>query len=166
MRVNTKIAFWVSFLSTLLGPALFSKCHLLYFSPYLILSCYKFSLYGTLYRSLGCGVLVDLLSSTPYFGLSSVNYCLVSFVFHGRTRNFFEDKLSTLPLMTSLFSLLSTLFFVILAPCFGQKITLCWKWGFTDLMAMSLFDALFALTLFSLPVQGIYTMRKIFRKVR
>ncbi|MFZ0566065.1 MAG: hypothetical protein WAM28_07765 [Chlamydiales bacterium] len=163
MRFNPAIAFWIAFLATLFCPALFSKFHLLYFAPYLILSYYKFSRFAVLWRAIGCGILIDLFSSTPCFGLSSINYCLVSFFLYGQTRNFFEDKLSTLPLMTALFSFLSTLISVILALCFDQKIVLSWKWSVTDLIGMSLFDALFALIFFSLPHQGMRILKLLLK---
>jgi len=163
MRANLTVVFCLCFLSTLLGPILFPKWHLFYFAPYLVLSYYKYSRYAVLWRSLGCGILMDLFSSTPFFGLSSINYCLVSFLLWGQKRNFFEDKLSTWPLMTALFSLLSTLFSVILAFFVGQKISFCWKWGVTDLFAMSFVDAAFAFIFFSLPFLCIHKIkRKLF----
>lgn len=161
MRTNTGVAFWLALLCTLLCPLFFPKYHLFFFVPYLVVCFYRHSRFAVLWRAFGCGVIIDLLSSGPFFGFSSLNYCFVSFFLFGQTRNFFEDKLSTLPLMTFLFSFLSTGLSLILALFFGNGYPLSGVWIVTDLIGMPFADATYALLVFSLPFQLVYGLKKI-----
>lgn len=161
MRINTKITFGIALLSTLLGPLLFPKLHLFYFVPYLVTCFYRLPRRAVLWRAYFSGVIIDLLSSSPLFGLTSLNYAVVSWLLYGQTRNFFEDKPSTLPLMTFLFSFLSTIFSAITLLFFRDPITFSGTWIVTDLIGMSLVDALYALLVFSLPFQLTYSLRKL-----
>jgi len=161
MRVSTPFAFFLA----LFGILFFPHTHLLYFAPYLVLSFYSHTRFAALWRAIGCGIIIDLFSSTPHFGLTALNYCIVSWILYGQTRNFFDDKPSTLPLMTFFFSLLSTLTSVILFLFFAQPVTLSLKWVVTDLFCMPLFDATYALFI-SLPFQITHKLRKVIRAKR
>ena len=161
MRINTKLTFGIAFFSTLLGPVFLPKLHLFYFVPYLVISFYQLPRHAVLWRAYFSGIIIDLLSSSPLFGLTSLNYSIVCWVLYGQTRNFFEDKPSTLPLMTFLFSFLSTLFSAITLLFFKDPITFSGTWIVTDLIGMSLADAFYALLVFSLPFQLTYSLRKL-----
>jgi rod shape-determining protein MreD len=161
MHIKSRAAFWIALSGALFGPLLLPRCHLYYFAPYFVVCAYQHSKLALLWRAYLCGVILDLLSSTPFFGLSSLNYCLASWLLYGQTRNFFEDKLSTLPLMTFLFSLLSTLIALILAFFFAQSYPLSCAWMATDLVIMPLADSIYALLVFSLPFQLTYKLRKM-----
>jgi rod shape-determining protein MreD len=161
MLIKNKTAFLLALLFTLLGPIFFPKWHLFYFAPYIVISYYQCSRIAALWRSYMCGLILDLLSSAPFFGFSSLNYCLVSLALYSQKRNFFEDKLSTLPLMTFLFSLLSTLITLILSLFFGHHLRLTWQWPATDLLFMPLADALYASLLFSLPFHLLHYLRHL-----
>lgn len=161
MRVNLAAAFVLG----LIGTLFFSQYHLLFFAPYLVLTLYKYSRFAALWRAICCGMVIDSLSSSPFFGLTSLNYCLVSWLLYGQTRNFFEDNLSTLPLMTLFYSVLSTLTSAILYLFFFQPLTLTLNWVVTDLMCMPLFDSLFALIIL-LPFQITSRLHKVIRKRR
>lgn len=158
--MRTKFSFWIALLCALFGPIFFPRLHLLYFAPYLVICVYKHSRLGLLWRASLCGIFLDLLSSTSHFGVSSLNYCFVASVLYGQKRNFFEDKLSTLPLMTFVFSTLSTGFSILLTLLFGNSHTLSWQWVATDLFGMSFVDALYSL-IFSLPFQLFYVLRRM-----
>ncbi len=160
-NINTSFAF----LLALIGVLFFSKIHLLYFAPFLVLSFYHCTRFAVLWRAIGCGVIVDLFSSNPHFGLTALNYTLVCWVLYGQTRNFFQDKLSTLPLMTLFFSILSTVTTAILFFFFSQPIIPSLKWVFTDLICMPFFDALYAFAL-SFPFYITLKIRKIIRTIR
>lgn len=158
MRI--KFSFWIALICALFGPVFFPRLHLFYFAPYLVFCVYRYSRLGLFWRASLCGIILDLLSSTTHFGLSSLNYCFVAWILYGQKRNFFEDKLSTLPLMTFVFSTLSTGFSVLLALLFGNSHPLSWQWVASDLFGMSLADSLYAL-LFSLPFQLVYALRRM-----
>lgn len=161
MRINSTLFFFLA----VFGILFFPHTHLLFFAPYLVLAFYQHTRFAILWRAIGCGTLIDLFSSTPHFGLTALNYCIVCWILYGQTRNFFEDKPSTLPLMTLFFSILSTLTSVILFFFFAHPISFTFKWFFTDLLIMPLFDATYALLL-SLPFQITYKLRKIIRTKR
>lgn len=161
MRINSGFLFFLAFF----GMLFFPQTRLLYFSPYLILAFYRKTRFAALWRALGCGIIIDLFSSTPHFGLTALNYCVVSWILYGQTRNVFDDKPSTLPIMTLFFSILSTLASVILFFFFAQPVVLTFKWIFTDLICMPLFDAAFALAI-SLPFQITQKLRRVIRAKR
>jgi len=161
MLVSLLFAFFLA----LFGVLFFPHAHLLYFAPYLVLTFYKHSRFAAAWRAIGCGMIIDLFSSTPHFGLTALNYCIVSWILYGQTRNFFDDKPSTLPLMTLFFSILSTLTSVTLFLFFSQPIVLSFKWAFTDLVCMPLLDATYAFLIF-LPFQITHKLRKVIRTRR
>ncbi len=168
MRTSPKIAFYIAFISTLLGPLLLPKGHVLFFAPYLVTAFYHNSRFSIVWKAVGCGVILDFFSSSQLFGLLPINFCLVSFILYPQKRNFFQDKLSTLPIMTVLFSLLSTLTSLILLPFFGQSYPLSLEWISTDLLGMSVLDGTYALVLFALPFKITYKLSrtKLFRRKR
>ena len=150
------LSFLVSFFCLLFFPLFLPKLQLLFFAPYLVLTLYRKDLIPTLWRALFCGILIDLFAATPHFGHTSLNYVLVLLLLRTQKHNFFEDKLGTLPLMTALFSMLSTFF-----SLFGQQSLFSLRWIVTDLFEMALLDAAFALLFFSLPFHLTKKMRRL-----
>jgi hypothetical protein len=132
-------------------PLFFPSLHFLFFAPYLVIVCYKRSLYHTLRHALYCGVIHDLFSASPLLGLTSLNYCLTVFILFPQRRNFFEENSSTLPLMTYLFSFLSTGINGLLLLFAGNAISPSFIGIFIGLFLMPLMDAAFALAFYSLP---------------
>lgn len=147
------VNFLISFLSILLFPLFLPKVHLIFFAPFLVLSYYKKSLYGSFWMSLLAGCALDIFSASNPFGISSLNYVLTTRCLYNQKRNFFEEKLTTLPLMTFLFSLLSTAIGATLLFFFARSIPFSIKSLLTDCLLMPVCDALYAFALFSLPFQ-------------
>lgn len=145
------IAFALCLLLALGLPSLFPTIRLTFFAPFLIISCYKASLKKCLWLGLVCGFIVDLLSSYTRFGLYSLDYCAALIILYPQRRNFFADSLSTLPIMTFLFALLSTLFMALLLYSIEAINVFSWGWLFTDLLVMPGVDAIYAFCLFILP---------------
>lgn len=148
-----RASFWIALITALFAPLYAPKLHLMFFAPYLVVCFYKKARYPVLWRALGCGLLIDLLTSTPLFGLTSLNYCLTGLILYGQRRNFFEDQLLTLPLMTFLFSMISSALTALLYVVFGAELLISWRWIITDLIEMPILDALYALLLFAIPFQ-------------
>ncbi|NGX62065.1 MAG: hypothetical protein K940chlam9_01558 [Chlamydiae bacterium] len=163
MPINRKIALALSLAAFLFFSPRFP---LLYFAPYLVVCFYQLSFTHTLFRSLGCGVLVDLFSSNPHFGLHSLVYFLVSAALYHQKQNFFADKLSTVPIMTTFFSLLSTLLFLVARFFSSSPLHLSWRGVMTEFFALPLLEGTYALLVFSLPFCLIHFIRKmkIFRR--
>ncbi len=137
-------------------PLLLPKLQLLFFAPYLVVILYHKALLTALWHALFCGVIVDVFAATPLFGYTSINYVVTLLILHTRKHNFFEDKLGTIPLMTLLFSSLSTLF-----TLFEQQALFSPRWIVTDLFEMALLDATFAFIFFSLPFHLTKKIRKV-----
>ena len=140
------LAFGCACFSLLVIPVIFPSVRLLFFAPCLVIFYYQRSLLASLWASLICGFIVDTLSCTPQFGIYALNYCLCTAFLYPQKRNFFADSISTLPLMTLLFSLLSTTIDGIF-----NIYSLSWHWFVTDFFLMPFGDALYALCIFLLP---------------
>lgn len=147
------IAFGLAFGPFFFLPLLLPTLRLTYFAPYIIIACYKLSLNRALWQALLCGLMIDLFSSSAVFGYHALSYCLATAALHSQTRNFFEDKSSTLPLMTFFFGILSSIFSMLTLKLSGIPLKLSWYWAFTDLALMPMLDAAYAFLWFSLPFQ-------------
>lgn len=146
------IYFSVGLLFTLGMPALFPSVKLFYFIPFLIRCYYRKSLNACLFIALITGLFIDLFSAHSRFGMYSANYVVTTYLLYQQKRNFFEDSYSTLPVMTFLFSLLSTLVQLILMLLLDNSmIRLSFFFLVTDFLLMSFLDAVFAGLVFTLP---------------
>jgi rod shape-determining protein MreD len=144
------IAFCAALLYLILLPQFFSALKLFYFTPFLIALFYKKTLNTALWAAALCGFIMDLLSSTSHLGIVSLNYVLTTLVLYPQKRHFFADSFSTLPIMTFLFSILSTLLQVILLFLLDTPLHLSFLWFEKDLIVYPLADALYALVGFTL----------------
>lgn len=154
MNIAQKSLFW-TFLTaltfTLFSPIACPSLRLTYFAPFLIVLYYRKSFLVSLWGSLLCGLVLDLLSSKTHLGFYSLNYTLAtSLLFHQR-QNFFGDSLSTMPLMVFFFALLSCLIQTVLMVFFEKQFVLSWHWVASDLIVMPAGDAAYAFILFILP---------------
>lgn len=148
------IALIFSLLATLFTASLAPQVNLLFFAPFFVYLFYKKPLIFCLWTSLLCGVVLDLLSAQQRFGLYAINFCITTALLYQQKRNFFEDSLSTIPILTFLFSVVSTCLQVILLFVFDKGIPLSWEWAGSDLILMPLLDAFYGFALFSLPSVG------------
>lgn len=149
-KKNLTYAFLSCLLLTILMPVVTPSVRLMYFAPFLILLFYQKSLSYCLWISFFCGFIIDLLSVQPPFGFYACNYTLATAIIYNQKRNFFADHLSTLPIMTFLYSCIATLLEVIFINVFGMRISLGLHWIFSDLLVMPACDALFAFVWFIL----------------
>jgi len=146
-----------------LAPILFlspwlPQWNLTYFAPFIVICFYKKPFETCLWLSLICGLIMDLLSSQRHLGLYSLNYCLATALLYSQKQHFFEDSLSTVPIMCFLFALLTAVIQVPLHTLFESKVTLAKDWWLNDLVLMPMVDALYGFVLFTLP--GIFLPRK------
>jgi hypothetical protein len=94
---------------------------------------------------------MDLLESHSRIGFFAVTYWITIGMLYRLKRQFFEDKLSTLPVMTFFFGLFSTVIQAILLNAMGIALHLTGQWIVTDLLLYPLVDALYALLWFAIP---------------
>lgn len=148
---RTKALFIYTVLIVLVIPPLFPNLVLTFFAPFLMFAFYHNNKVVCLWLALICGFMIDLLSAQTRLGVTALNYCLTVVLFYSQKRHFFEDRLSTLSLMTFIFVFTSTLIQAVLLYAFGQGILLSWEWVKSDLIWMPLIDALYAAIAFTLP---------------
>lgn len=150
-RKHLNLIFFFCLLLTLISPSLYANARIIFFAPFLIIACYQRKLFYCLWIALGCGLIMDLLSANTRLGIHSLNYCLTLILLYPQKKNFFADSLSTLPIMTFLFSSVSTLLMAILLYSLEMKNVLSWNWLWTDLLLMPAVDAAYAFGCFILP---------------
>lgn len=150
-RIPRWIPITIAFFGILYGPILFPSLPIHYTAPLLVVLCYQLPLTRCLWWGFGCGLLLDLLSDTSHIGLFATSYTFSTFVLYRLKHYFFADHLSTLPLMTALFSSISTISLLILFRLFEKGFVFHWSFLFTDVLFMPLLDGFFAFTLFILP---------------
>lgn len=150
-RKNLWWVFGVCLSLSILVPSVSPKLRILFFAPFLILAIYQHSLTVCLWLAFFCGVILDLLSSSSRLGIEAIAFCLSILILHSQRRNFFADSFSTLPMMTFLFSLLSTAIGAVLLYAIEMHNIISFRWMLTDLLIMPTIDALYAFFLFIFP---------------
>lgn len=148
---NLLLNFFFCLLLTITIPSISPSLRLIFFAPFLIIVCYQKTLPGALWIALGCGLVLDLLSAYNRLGLNAIDYCLTLALLYPQRRNFFADSLSTLPIMTFLFSSVSTLIMAIMLYVVEMKSIISWAWVFSDLLLLPAADALFSYVFFIVP---------------
>ncbi len=146
-----RIAFSISLVMAILWMVLFPTVKLSYFAPFLIIVFYQKKLVSSLWYALLCGLIIDILSPQTRFALHALTFCVTSAVIYPQRRHFFADNISTLPIMTFLFSLTSTAIYFVLVNMYQTQLAISLQWIFTDLILMPAADSLYGFTLFLLP---------------
>lgn len=136
----------------LLGVAVvFHTFRLTFFAPFLIIAAYKKPLTACVWIAFGCGFIIDLFSSEMRLGVHAFAYCLTIAIVYPQRRNFFADSISTLPIMTFCFAVISTLMMALLLYSIESRNVFSWPWVLTDLIYYPLMDACYAFLFFILP---------------
>jgi rod shape-determining protein MreD len=145
---------------TLFLPLVFPFLHLLYFGPFLIICFYRSPLSTCLWWALSCGFIIDLFSSETRLGTYALNYCLTTLCLYNTKFHFFEDRPSTIPLMSFGFTILSTLIQVGLFYFIAKPIFLSWVWAFNDLLVIPFQVAIYATLAFVAPTSIFSRMKR------
>ncbi len=132
-------------------PPLFPSLRLMFFAPFLIIALYQKPLKSCLWLAFWCGFLLDIFSSNGRLGLYALDFCLTVLILYPQRRHFFADSISTLPMITFCFSMLSTLMMALLLYSVESYNVFSWVWVVTDLFYISMMDALYAFCCFILP---------------
>lgn len=98
---------WLIFLAVLgiflLFPSRFGALSLFPFAPFLVVTFYQYNYPNSLWAACLCGVIQDLFSSHDLFAVHTLAYCAATALLYRQRRNFFPDRLTTLPLMVFFF---------------------------------------------------------------
>ncbi len=161
MRSPLIFLFFYSAVLAIILPSLLSFWHPLYFAPFLII-CYKSRpLHRCLAWSLACGSFIDLFSSYTPLGNYSLNYCLTTLCLYRYRFYLFEDRFSTLPILTFCFASLSFLIQIGIFSVTGKASALSWKAMGEHLLWLPFQDALYAISFFTLPHWGLASLKRI-----
>lgn len=144
-------AFIIALCAFLFTPTLAPSFRLIFFAPFLIIVIYQKNMLKSLWIALLCGIIVDLFSYRTRLGTYALNYSLTIAILYHQKRNFFADSISTLPLMTYFFGVISTVVQVILLYIFESPLPFSWRWVFIDLFLMPAADAAYAFVCFLFP---------------
>lgn len=135
---------------TLFSQILEPSFRLNFFAPFLIIVFYQSSFLSSLYLALLAGLIIDIFASPLRFGVYALNYTITSAFLYGQRKNYFSDSLMTLPIMTFLFAVVSTVLQVCLLLIFSKIPNISIAWFFSDLLLMPALDAFFAFCWFIL----------------
>lgn len=149
-KKNIALTFLITLLLLLIGPRLFPNLPLAYVIPFLVIILYKKNFMISLWISCFVGLALDLISSANLFGLYACSYTLTTALLYKQRYHFFADSLSTLPLMTFFYSVLSTLILNIIMFGFEQNI-LSVSLLITDFLFLPFLDATYAFIVYVLP---------------
>lgn len=140
--------------------------HFQAFAPYLMFLLHREKALSFLWRLWICGLCMDLLSSSTYFGLTPLIYTLVGGFLYSQRHHFFVDKWPTLPLLAAIFTSFATAGAALFEALLEGHLSFSWQWVFTDLLQMPLIESGFTLVFFSFPFQLRETWRNIQTKRR
>lgn len=116
-----------------------------FFAPLIVYSFYRLKRINVLWLALFAGFLSDLAAfSDPYIHI--IAYPLAAFILYPQKQNFFIDSISTYPLLTFIYSSLTTL---ILWAILAFPISFAFL--FKDLIYYPSIDALMAFAFLTLP---------------
>lgn len=145
------LLFLYSCILSLICPLLLGHSAIVTFAPFLILCYYRQTLFLSLGWSLLCGIFIDLFSDHMIIGITAINYFLVTLCLYRTQFYFFEHRLSSLPTMVVLFTLLSTSIYMLCFKCMTAQFALSWKDLAITLMESSISGIFYTLVAFSLP---------------
>jgi hypothetical protein len=149
--IATFITVWIYYSSI----ALFPHLPISPFIPLIILLFYEEKRSTTTWSTFAIACFLDLTSSHAQFGVLTLSYCISTWILYQYKSLFFIDKWSTLPILSGLYSAISTFTFFILLNIYDVGFSFSWTWFFTDIILLSLFDSLYAFLYFTIPLRFI-----------
>lgn len=136
----------------------FPELPLLFFAPYLALISLRNSLQNLLLQAIFFGTVVDLFSA-QLFGVYMSTYFLGALAISFHAKFLFYNEWSTLPLLTALFAIYSSLAQLFWFMVSGNFFFLDPKYFLIEVFLTSSYDALFAVALLLLHI--IITRKRV-----
>lgn len=153
--------FILSIFALCFSQVFFPSFHLFAFAPFFAILFIRKGFLFSMWTTLLCGLLMDLLNSKFHFGFFAFSFSLTTLFLYSQKRNFFEDRLFSLScytaLISSLSSLIQLLFFALFEKHFPFKLQLI----LTDLIMMPAFDAVYGFLWFTCPMKIYQNIRKL-----
>ena len=142
--------FWGVIPQLLTGAAL-PQWGVHYLAPFVVLAALRCSLPISLWLALGCGLLVDLLTSETRLGFHALSYCIALTIVYGLKGTFFRDNRWALPILTCFFTLALALLEGVLYLVLDATHPLSLVYLGKNLFLIPLVDGLYGFVWFSLP---------------
>jgi len=157
--------FTLAFISTITAPAILGGLSLNCFAPFLCLSYTKKNFVYSLWLSLFCGLIIDLLSTEYKFGLMSLAYSIAAAIMYRYCRFFSNTKSFSLCLYVIIFSSLLSIINIFLLSSFIKHFNLSLVGIITDVIVMPILDGVYTLLLFILPTVLFNTTKGWFTRM-
>ncbi len=153
-------SFLLATFSSVFFTALFPQTHLFYYAPFLAILFIDSSLIISLWISCLCGFIIDALSTTP-MGMHTLGYTLLCFSLF-RLKRFFNDKPMNIPIFTIVLSMGFSIIEIIILSIFQKNLSPGSSWIISDLLVMPIFDGIYSIILFVVPMKLIYLFKNQF----
>ncbi len=163
------VPFCLALLVVVFWTLFFPWIKLAPFAPFLAILFSRATFPKALWTAFGCGLILDLLSSELRFGLHALNMTLTTIFLYPQKKHFFEDKATALSFFTAIIAAFSTLVQIFLLHAFDRGVMISLRLIFTDVLLMSLLDAVYAFLWFTCPMR-LYTyiqkvgLKSLFKK--
>ncbi len=155
------IPFCLALAAALFCSAGFPALHLSFFAPFLALAYYTAPFSKSLWISLGCGVILDLISSEFRFGLMTLTWALTTLLVYKQKKHFFEDKPLALSLFTAVIAAVSTTLELTTIYLFDRGLSISFASACIDTLLMSAVDGLYAFLWFTCPLKLYKYIKKV-----
>ncbi len=137
----------------LFATVFFPSIRLSAFAPFLALVFMRSGFLPSLWVAAIAGLVMDLFSSQLRFGAFSLIYSLTALLTYHQKRLFFADKPQALSLYTALISAVLSLLELFFLTSVDPRFPLNFRVITTDVLGMSLLDAVYAFLCFTLPMK-------------
>lgn len=131
--------------------ALFPYLHILYFAPFIVFTIYRRPKIASIWIGLVCGLAIDLFSAQTRFGVYALNYTLTTWTLYKIQHYFFEDSLTTIPIMTLFFVWFSAIYQVFFLYAFDSISLFSWIWLKVEFIKYPLYSVLYSCIFFLIP---------------
>lgn len=158
-RLEVRFVFFLTLLLFFLQPIYFSWVRIHLFYAYLVYIMIKYPLIKGLKTAFLIGILYDVTAFDTPFGLFPFIYVSGALLIFYLKNFFLQNEQITLPILTIVFSMASTLLHSILLHLFFTPIATSLSWIISDLIIYSCLDGLSAYVTIILP---LLLLRKVF----
>jgi len=160
-KIPLYFSFGFAAFAAVFGSVFFPYLRLSFFAPFLALSFHASTLSKSLWISLCCGCILDLISSEFKFGLYTLTYVLATLILYSQKRHFFEEKPLALSIFTAMISAVLTVLQFILIHLFDRGISFSTLTMLTDVIFMPALDGLYAFLWFTCPMRLYIYIKKV-----
>ncbi len=152
--------FALAMVPTVFGSIFFPFFPLNTFAPFLAIVFYVVAFPRALWIALGCGLILDLLSSEFHFGVHAITLVTTTFFLYHQKRHFFEDKPIAISLLTILISSVATVIQLLYIALFDRGISFSAVSFLTDVMVLPCVDGIYGFLWFTCPMRLYIHLKK------